>query len=34
MITKDEWMGIGVVLIKVAIVCFLGGILVGWLIFK
>jgi len=34
MITNEEYMGIGITLLKVAIVCFLVGIFVGWLIFK
>ena len=34
MITDKEYMGIGITLFKVAVVCFLVGIFVGWLIFK
>jgi hypothetical protein len=34
MITDKQYMKIGITLIKVAIVCFLAGIFVGWLIFK
>jgi hypothetical protein len=34
MITDDEYFKIGIQLFKVAIVCFIVGIFVGWLIFK
>jgi hypothetical protein len=34
MITDKQYMKIGFVMFKVAIVCFLVGIFVGWLIFK
>jgi hypothetical protein len=32
--TDDEYLKIGVVVFKVALVCFLAGIFTGWLIFK
>jgi hypothetical protein len=34
MITDKQYMKIGITLIKLAVVCFLVGIFVGWLIFK
>lgn len=34
MITNDEYFKIGIQLLKVAVVCFLVGVFVGWLIFK
>jgi len=34
MITNKEYMGIGITIFKVAIVCYFIGIFVGWLIFK
>ena len=34
MITDEEYLGIGITLLKVAVVCFLVVIFVGWLIFK